>query len=94
VQGLKKRLLGGEKPESVFDRKLPFDEFETLRQMAPALRRTTGCKIVEIVAVEEGAKSGKIVKEEGGFGEELTLGSKAEAAIPGQPVFDFANIEA
>ena len=78
VQGLKKRLVAGEKSTSVFDRKLPFDEIATLQQMKKGLMKTTGCKEVEIVGVGEDKKN---------------LPQVAEGAVPGQPTFLFENTE-
>lgn len=97
VQGLKKRLvIGGEEPKTVFERKLAFEEVETLREMVPGLRRTTGCRTVEVVVVEEGGKTGKVVVgEDGGDSGEKrqALSPTAEAAVPGNPSFHFENIE-
>ncbi|EHA18526.1 hypothetical protein CBS63078_5013 [Aspergillus niger] len=89
VQRLKKRLVvDKEVPETVFDRKLPFDEFAVLSEMVPAIKRVTGAKELEIVAVDEGGKTGEVV----GTGEKRE-GLQAENAVPGQPSFNFANIE-
>lgn len=89
VQGLKKRLIGTkENPETVFDRKLPFDEFAVLNEMIVNLKKTTGAKEIEVVAVEEGGKTGEVV----GTGEKRE-GLQAENAIPGSPTFSFANVE-
>ncbi|KAL2009759.1 hypothetical protein VTN00DRAFT_5566 [Thermoascus crustaceus] len=88
VQTLKKRLIQGrEAPETVFERKLPFDEFAVLNEMVGGLKKTTGCKEIEVVAVDEGGKSGEVV----GTGERRE-GIQAENAVPGQPSFHFANI--
>ncbi|KZF19842.1 leucyl-tRNA synthetase [Xylona heveae TC161] len=62
VQGLKRRLAGGESANIVFDRKLPFDELDTLKEMAIGLSRTTGCKAIEVIAVDEGGKTGTVIK--------------------------------
>lgn len=92
VQGLKKRLLGGEKGEVVFERKLAFDELEVLGQMRAGLRKTTGCQEVEVVAVEDGGRRGKLVG--GGHGEALreNLPVAAQVAVPGAPSFHFENV--
>lgn len=94
VQGLKKRLtVGGEKPELVFERKLAFDEVATLQEMAAGLRRTTGCRVVDIVAVEEGGKAGRAVLAVEGEGERREgLPATAEGAVPGHPSFYFENV--
>lgn len=88
VQTLKKRLIGNkEDPKTVFERKLPFDEFAVLSEMVLGLKRVTGAKEIEIVAVEEGGQTGTVV----GTGE-TREGLNAEAAVPGQPTFEFINI--
>lgn len=88
VQGLKKRLIGNkESPETVFDRKLPFDELEVLAEMVMGLKRVTGAKEIEIVAVEEGGKTGTVVATG-----EKREGLNAENSVPGQPTFEFVNI--
>ncbi|KAI9681248.1 MAG: cytosolic leucyl tRNA synthetase [Caeruleum heppii] len=95
VQGLKKRLIGGEDPTAVFDRKLPFDELETLSQMAAGLMKTTGCQVVDIIAVDEGGKTGKRVLSGSAEGEVVeSLPQPAEGAVPGNPTFHFENIDA
>jgi leucyl-tRNA synthetase len=88
VQTLKKRLVQTkESPETVFDRKLPFDEPAVLAEMLGNLRRTTGCKQIDVVLVDEGGKTGEVL----GTGEKRD-GLSAEAAVPGQPTFHFMNI--
>jgi leucyl-tRNA synthetase len=90
VQGLKRRLQAGEKEDTVFERKLAFDEVQTLKNMVPGLKKTAGLSVVELVAVVDGGKSGKIVGEE----REITgLPQNAEAAVPGVPTFHFENVE-
>ena len=88
VQGLKKRLVqGGEKPETVFERKLAFSEEDTLAEMVPGLQRTTGCRAVEVVVIGAdgvGTSQGKRVE---------TLPQSAEQAVPGTPSFYFENVE-
>ncbi|KIV83752.1 leucine-tRNA ligase [Exophiala sideris] len=79
VQALKKRLVvNKEAPQTVFERKMPFDEVEIVTEMRKGLMRATGSKDVSIVVVGED-KSG--------------LPSMAENAIPGSPTFLFENIE-
>lgn len=90
VQGLKRRLAN-EPPTTVFERKLVFDEVETLKQVLPTLRKNTGCKEIKIVVVEDGRKTGRKV----GDGEPTAMGgvsSIAENAEPGNPRFEFENI--
>lgn len=103
VQGLKKRLLSGENPSNVFERKLAFNEIETLLAMVPGLKKAAGLKVVEIVQVAEGGKEGKTVGGGGGIppgvagekeGRVVTgLPPNAEAAVPGVPTFNFENVE-
>lgn len=89
VQGLKKRLVTAkELPETVFNRKLGFDELSVLGDMVAGLIRTTGCKVVEVVAVEEGGKAGTTLDGQPREG----LPNVAENAVPGQPTFHFENI--
>lgn len=89
VQGLKRRLVQGrEAPETVFERKLPFDEFAILSEMIDGLKRTAGYKEVEVISVDEGGKTGEVI----GTGEKRE-GLPAENAIPGKPAFQFCNIE-
>ena len=95
VQQLKKRLVGGESREVVFDRKLAFEEGEVLEKMVRGLRRTTGCKVIEVVMVEgeEGEKVGVVMVGDGGGGKRRELPSVAGQASPGSPSFHFENIE-
>ncbi|KAH8811595.1 leucyl-tRNA synthetase-like protein [Xylogone sp. PMI_703] len=90
VQGLKKRLTSGEKPETVFDRKLAFDELKILKDMVPGLKKAAGLTAIELIEVAEGGKTGTVVGE----GREVSeLPQGAESAVPGQPTFHFQNIE-
>lgn len=80
VQTLKSRLVNQrEDAKTVFDRKLAFDEVEMLESMKNGLMKTTGCKEVVVVKVEDANKQG--------------LPSQAEIALPGNPTFLFENIE-
>lgn len=98
VQNLKRRLISSrESPEAVFDRKLPFDEQQVLSQMIGGLKRTAGYKDIELIAVNEGGKSGEVIRI-GENGEvirtgEVREGLSAENAVPGQPAFTFANVD-
>ncbi|EMC95239.1 hypothetical protein BAUCODRAFT_123701 [Baudoinia panamericana UAMH 10762] len=96
VQQLKKSLESGVKPETVFERKLGFDEIEVLKEMVPGLKQTVQkCETVEVVVVEDGGKSGKVVagSESVRTGEERKdLPPVAENAVPGQPTFFFENV--
>jgi leucyl-tRNA synthetase len=90
VQGLKKRLVGGEKPETVFNRQLAFDELKTLENMVPGLKKAAGLAVVEVVQVEEGGKKGLVVGTEKVV---EGLPPNADAAVPGVPTFNFENVE-
>ncbi|KAK5119381.1 hypothetical protein LTR85_007737 [Meristemomyces frigidus] len=97
VQSLKKSLESGvSSPETVFERKLAFDEVTVLREMVPGLKQTVvKCAVVEVVAVQEGGKSGKVVGGSEGVKEgEVRSGLplSAENAVPGQPTFFFENV--
>ena len=94
VQALKRRLLAGEKADAVFERKLGFDELDVLEQMQAGLRKTTGCREVEIVVVEEGGKSGKVVGGDQNGEKRETLPVAAQGAFPGAPGFHFENVTA
>jgi len=89
VQNLKFRLVGGEKPEVVFERKLAFDEVKTLENMVAGLKKAAGLRVVDLIEVAEGGKTGTLV------GEGTTvegLPGNAEAAVPGVPTFQFENV--
>ncbi|KAK4102494.1 leucyl-tRNA synthetase [Parathielavia hyrcaniae] len=90
VQALKKRLRDGEPAETVLERKLAFDEAKTLLAMVPGLRRTAGLESVQILAVEEGSKTGQDLTN-GGVEVEIKT-PVAESALPGQPSFFFENV--
>lgn len=98
VQQLKKSLETGIDSSTVFERKLAFDEQQVLIDMVPNLKQAVQkCAVVEIVSVEEGGKSGKIVGGTEGVtkGEERKdLPPTAETAVPGQPTFYFENVQA
>lgn len=66
-----------------------------LAQMRAGLKKTTGCIQVEIVIVDEGAKEGTKLSEDGerGVGIEALPLVVAEAAVPGNPSFYFENVE-
>jgi leucyl-tRNA synthetase len=94
VQSLKKRLQSGEKADAVFDRELTFDESEILVKMVKGLRRTTGCKVVEVVRIEgDEEKTGVVVVGEREGEKRKELPPVANQAKPGSPSFHFVNIE-
>jgi len=98
VNTLKQRIQSGEDKDTVFERKLGFEEEQVLKEMCQGLRQTVQkCRTVEVVAVDEGGKSGKVVA---GAGEGWKAGEErqelpqvAEGAVPGQPTFHFENVE-
>jgi leucyl-tRNA synthetase len=96
VQGLRRRIGQGEKPAAVFERKLAFDEGAVLTEMVKGLKKTTGCKVIEVVMVDEGAKSGEVIIGDDGKsgGKRDELPQAAEGAIPGTPTFHFENVSA
>lgn len=96
VQGLKKSLESGISADTVFQRKLAFDEVAVLKEMVPALKQTVQkCAVIELVVVDLESKTGRRVGgTEGASDEELKeLPQTAENAVPGQPTFFFANTE-
>jgi leucyl-tRNA synthetase len=95
INGLKRRLDNGESPDTVLNRQLAFDELATLRAMIPGLKQTIQkCVAVEIINVDEGGKTGTVIKEDGSEGEKREqLAPTAGSAEPGSPSFAFANVE-
>jgi leucyl-tRNA synthetase len=93
IQELKKRLDSGEKPERVFERRLPFDEAQVLREMVPGLKSTVNrLELVDIIYVRQGEDTGEVVFGEN-VGQKIPLaGTVAASAIPGKPAFAFANV--
>lgn len=95
VQSLKKSLDSGIEPDTVFERKLTFDEIAVLKEMVPGLRQTVQkCAVVQIVEVDIESKKGKVVGGSAGakIGEDVAdLPPAAENAVPGQPTFFFEN---
>jgi leucyl-tRNA synthetase len=88
VQALKRRLVAGESPEAIFERKLAFDELATLKNMVPGLKKAAGLTVVEIIRVDEGGKTGTNI--EGQAVQDLP--PFAESAVPGVPTFSFENV--
>ena len=56
VQSLKRRLTVGEKMDTVFDRKLASDELSMLKETNIRLKRTTGYKVIDVVAIDENGR--------------------------------------
>ncbi|TKA51017.1 hypothetical protein B0A55_13007, partial [Friedmanniomyces simplex] len=96
VQVLKRSLESGIDANTVFERKLVFDEVQVLGEMVAGLKQSVQkCKVVEVVVVDEGGKGGKVVA--GSEGVEVgarreDLPGAAEGAVPGQPGFYFENV--
>jgi leucyl-tRNA synthetase len=95
LSSIKPRIEAGEDLNAILDRKLPFDEFETLRAMVPGLKSTVQkCVDVEIISLEAGGQAGAVVNEDGSNGEQKTdLPPQAASAVPGNPSFAFENVE-
>lgn len=97
IQGLKKSLEMGIPTDVVFERKLAFDEEQVLAEMLPGLRQTiVKCVAIEVILVDQGGKSGKIVASIGNNAaskgtEKTGLPPAAEGAVPGNPNFFFEN---
>ncbi|RDA84226.1 hypothetical protein CP532_0134 [Ophiocordyceps camponoti-leonardi (nom. inval.)] len=93
VQGLKRRLQAGEAVETVLERRLAFDEKETLRQMRAGLCRTAGLVSCRVVFFQKGVgvdvEDGSEVKIEAG----TAAAAAAEHAVPGVPTFLLENVE-
>ncbi|KAK5112029.1 hypothetical protein LTR62_004563 [Meristemomyces frigidus] len=97
VQTLKKSLESGMDSETVFQRRLAFDEVAVLGEMVAGLRQVVQkCGSVEVIVVGEGGKTGKVAA---GIGEGVKVGVEkselplsAENAVPGQPTFFFENV--
>jgi len=94
IQHLKSRLVfDKESPDVVFNRKLGFDEVETLKEVLPAIKRTTGCQVIELLVVQDAGKKVVLVLGENA-GKVLDNSNPiAESAVPGAPSFAFENVE-
>ena len=94
VQGLKRSLESGINPQTVFERKLAFDEVAVLKEMVPGLKQTVQkCDAIDLIVVDPEAKTGRRVggSSELPGGEVGELPQTAENAVPGQPTFFFEN---
>lgn len=97
IQCLKRSIDSGIPKDVVFERKLAFDEEEILAEMLPGLRQTiVKCVAVEVVLIDQGGKSGKVVASIGQNAaakgaEKTNLPPAAEGAVPGTPTFFFEN---
>jgi len=92
---LKNRLDQGEDLNAILDRKLPFNELETLRVMVPGLKHSVQkCVAVEIITLDAGGQAGAVINDDGSKGEQKTdLPPQAASAVPGNPSFAFENVE-
>ncbi|KAJ9137922.1 Leucyl-tRNA synthetase [Pleurostoma richardsiae] len=91
IQLLKKRIDSGEAAAEMLDRRLPFDELATLKDMIPSLKQTISkLETVQIVSVKEGEATGEIVVGEGDD-KTTKLPPQAASATPGSPSFLFEN---
>ncbi|KAK9473919.1 uncharacterized protein V1510DRAFT_413058 [Dipodascopsis tothii] len=91
VNHLKFRLTGGkESPEVVFNRKLAFDEVETLKSVATNIQKVLNSEVFELFVVKEGAETAVNVFT----GEEtpVEFRREADAAVPGAPGISLVNI--
>jgi leucyl-tRNA synthetase len=93
IQDIKSRLFTDKvDPEIVFNRKLLFNEVDTLREVLPTIKKVTGAKEVAIVKLEDGGKAGAYVNADGSEEKVENLSNVAEASVPGQPSFSFENV--
>ncbi|KAK9367742.1 hypothetical protein V1509DRAFT_625170 [Lipomyces kononenkoae] len=91
VNHLKFRLTGGkESPDVVFNRKLIFDEIETVKATMPILQRGIGSESIEAFVVKDGSSVGINILT----GEEVPVAfaKEAEAAVPGTPGISLVNV--
>lgn len=98
VQTLRRQLASGEDSAAVFGRNLGFDEAHVLKEMANGVKRTTACKVIEVVFTDKSGKRNVIVGDnvrelqEGELPEPLK--QIADGAVPGVPTFHFENVSA
>lgn len=90
VQGLKRRLAT-EPPETVFERRLVFDEVDTVKNAVASIARMTGAVEVRVIVVSEGA-AGKGRRVDTKTEEIVDVPGLAEGAEPGNPKFEFENV--
>jgi len=89
VQGIKRRLQV-EPCETVFDRKLVFDEVVVLKEAIAGIGKAAGAVEVRVVVIEENGKGKRV--DGGGGEEEVDVPAMAENAEPGNPRFEFENV--
>jgi len=93
VQDLKRHLLQrtpGTPMSSVFDRTLIFDEFVTLEEAIPHIKRSAG--IADIVVVKLSTGAGGSFEGVSKHGEKVEPLVPLDKTIPGQPTLAFENI--
>ncbi|CUS12596.1 unnamed protein product [Tuber aestivum] len=88
VQGIKRRLQV-EPYETVFNRKLVFDEVAVLNEVVSGIGKMTGAVEVRVVVIEENGRGKRV---DGGGEEEVSVPAIAESAEPGNPRFEFENV--
>lgn len=100
MQGLKSRLDSGESPERVFERELPFDEAQVLREMVLGLKAVIKkLDAVEVIRMNENG-AGEVVfaseQEDSSArreGEQVSSEGISADITPGKPTVIFVNIE-
>ncbi|KAK3693994.1 leucyl-tRNA synthetase [Podospora appendiculata] len=97
LQGLKKRLDMGESPDRVFEKQLPFNEVDVLREMVPGLQSMVKkLEVLEVVRLRDDGK-GEVVFATGKQEIADRKGEVVEWAVadvvPGNPAFVFVNVE-
>ena len=61
MQSFKRRLVAGEKMNIISDYKLASDELSMLKEMNTRLKRTTGCKVIDLVVIDGGVRTGTVM---------------------------------
>lgn len=95
VNHVKSRLTqGGEAPETVFNRKLVFDELETIKDVVPILKRAPPSSTVEQIQVvvldtKEPSKGKDAIS---GEAVDVPGGKAIQDAVPGHPGITLVNI--
>lgn len=94
VQYIKSRLNGGESADVVFNRKLVFDEVETLKQLQELVQRSaqmTNIEQLQLIAIQDGGSEGVDIVS--GEKVEVPNVKATQDAVPGSPGLIIANIE-
>lgn len=91
VNHLKFRLTGGkESPNVVFNRKLAFDEVETVRAAISILQRSVASAEIEAYVLTEGSSHAKNILT--GETTAIAYPKEAETAVPGTPGISLVNV--